>query len=132
MLFLGNHSLIINGADNSDSGSYRCEAVNLIGDATSVISIVVEGKLFFLPVNSRNLSTDNYFSIKGIYLHPNCTDNPFFANCKLIVKARFCTNKYYARFCCKSCTLAGQLPQTGPHLLDYKTGTSTFNSRRRK
>lgn len=71
-------------------------------------------------------------SITGVYLHPNCTDNPFFANCKLIVKARFCTNKYYARFCCKSCTLAGQLPATGPHLLDYKTGTSSASARRRK
>ena len=61
----------------------------------------------------------------GVYLHPNCTDNPFFANCRLIIKARYCTNKYYARFCCKSCTLAGQLPTTGPHLLDYKTGATT-------
>ncbi|XP_046445127.1 papilin-like isoform X2 [Daphnia pulex] len=106
----GNNTLIITGAEGSDSGSYRCEAVNLLGDSTSIISVVVE----------------------GVYLHPNCTDNPFFANCKLIVKARFCTNKYYARFCCKSCTLAGQLPATGPHLLDYKTGTSSASARRRK
>lgn len=106
----GNNTLMITGAEGADSGSYRCEAVNLLGDSSSLISIVVE----------------------GVYLHPNCTDNPFFANCKLIVKARFCTNKYYARFCCKSCTLAGQLPATGPHLLDYKTGTSSASARRRK
>lgn len=52
-------------------------------------------------------------------LHVNCTDNPFFANCALIVKASYCTNKYYARFCCRSCTLGGQLPHSGPHLIDY-------------
>ena len=38
----------------------------------------------------------------------SCVDNPYFANCKLIVKARYCGNKYYAKFCCRSCTLAGQ------------------------
>ena len=52
----------------------------------------------------------------GVYIHPNCTDNPFFANCELIVNARYCANQYYARFCCRSCTLAGQLPSTGRHL----------------
>ena len=40
---VGNNSLIITGAEGSDSGSYRCEAVNLLGDSTSVISVVVEG-----------------------------------------------------------------------------------------
>ena len=24
-------------------------------------------------------------------------------------RRRYCTNKYYAKFCCKSCTMAGQL-----------------------
>ena len=51
-----------------------------------------------------------------MYVHPNCTDNPFFANCELIVNARYCANQYYARFCCRSCTLAGQLPSAGRHL----------------
>jgi len=54
--------------------------------------------------------------VEGVYIHPNCTDNPFFANCKLIVSARYCANQYYARFCCRSCTLAGQLPARGSHL----------------
>ena len=35
--------MIITGAEGSDSGSYRCEAVNLLGDSTSIISVVVEG-----------------------------------------------------------------------------------------
>lgn len=52
----------------------------------------------------------------GIYIHPKCTDNRFFANCALIVKAQICTHKYYARFCCRTCTKAGQLPPYGPHL----------------
>ncbi|KAG8262325.1 hypothetical protein J6590_054756 [Homalodisca vitripennis] len=29
---------------------------------------------------------------------------------------KYCTHKYYGKFCCKSCTLAGQLPSVGPHL----------------
>ena len=40
-------------------------------------------------------------------MQDTCVDNPYFANCKLIVKARYCGNKYYAKFCCRSCTLAG-------------------------
>lgn len=67
--------------------------------------------------------------VAGVYIHPNCTDNPFFANCRLIVAGQYCTHKYYARFCCKSCTQAGQLPSYGPHL--DKSGTSMSSSRRK-
>lgn len=88
------HRLFISQADKSDAGTYRCEAINEFGSSYSTISIIIE----------------------GVYIHPNCTDNPFFANCKLIVAAKYCTHKYYARFCCKSCTQAGQLPSIGPHL----------------
>ncbi len=39
-----------------------------------------------------------------------CVDKPELANCELIVRAQFCNlNDYYADFCCKSCTLDGQL-----------------------
>ena len=38
-----------------------------------------------------------------------CVDMPQFANCKLIVRGKFCKNKYYSKFCCKSCTKADQL-----------------------
>jgi hypothetical protein len=55
--------------------------------------------------------------ISGMYIHPNCSDNPFFANCALIVQARYCEHRYYARFCCESCTRAGQLSPQGDHLL---------------
>merc|ERR1712109_427638 len=38
-----------------------------------------------------------------------CVDNPMFANCQLIVKAGFCgKNPYYSKFCCASCTEAGE------------------------
>lgn len=95
----------------------------MVGDSTSLITINVEG-ILIIKITTKRRCSIVHIANTGVYLDPNCTDNPFFANCKLIVKARFCTNKYYARFCCKSCTLAGQLPPTGPHLLDYKTGTS--------
>ncbi|CAG0888031.1 unnamed protein product [Darwinula stevensoni] len=103
----GNDTLLIREASAADSGTYRCEADNQLGAATAATSITVE----------------------GIYVHPNCTDNAFFANCKLIVKGKYCTNKYYARFCCRSCTLAGQLPAYGPHLGAYRkeTGASGYN-----
>lgn len=35
---------MITGAEGADSGSYRCEAVNLLGDSSGLLSIVVEGK----------------------------------------------------------------------------------------
>ena len=79
--------MIIFGSRRSDSGTYTCEADNGYNRDTSSVSIRVE-----------NIQVDQ-----------ECTDNPYFANCKLIVKAEYCTNKYYAKFCCKSCTLAGQL-----------------------
>ncbi|KAK8752574.1 hypothetical protein OTU49_006287 [Cherax quadricarinatus] len=98
-------TLAIKDAQTGDSGRYKCQVQNEFGiaDSTTVITV------------------------KGVYVHPSCTDNPFFANCKLIVRAQYCTNKYYARFCCRSCTLAGQLPFDGPHLLNYPS-----SSKRRK
>lgn len=54
----------------------------------------------------------------GMYIHPDCQDNSFFAKCDLIVQAKYCEHKYYAKFCCRSCTEAGQLPPYGKHLRD--------------
>ncbi|XP_025834692.1 papilin-like [Agrilus planipennis] len=89
-----NHVLYIRGIDQNDTGDYACEAVNQFSRSRSTLKITVE----------------------GLNLHPNCTDNQFFANCQLIVRAKYCSHKYYARFCCKSCTQAGLLPVYGPHL----------------
>ncbi|XP_077270107.1 proteoglycan-like sulfated glycoprotein papilin isoform X5 [Temnothorax americanus] len=93
--------LIISDANREDSGRYRCEAAN--------------------DFSSNSDSVD--IRVAGIFIHPHCQDNTFFANCELIVAAKYCTHKYYAKFCCRSCTEAGQLPARGPHI---------DNSRRRR
>lgn len=82
-----NNTLTIFNSRSSDSGTYTCEADNGYNRDSASVSITVE----------------------NISVQQECTDNPYFANCKLIVKAEYCTNKYYAKFCCRSCTLAGQL-----------------------
>ncbi|XP_045125738.1 papilin-like isoform X12 [Portunus trituberculatus] len=92
------NTLVISNAEVGDSGQYKCHVQNDYGTANSITVI----------------------SIKGIYVHPTCTDNPYFANCKLIVRAKYCTNRYYARFCCRSCTMDGQLPSQGSHLTHSK------------
>lgn len=50
----------------------------------------------------------NIMNISDIFAPPNCEDNEFFANCNLIVRGKYCAAPYYAKFCCRSCTLAGQ------------------------
>ncbi|XP_065354306.1 papilin isoform X6 [Calliphora vicina] len=82
------YRLIINNISTADSGSYGCKAANAVSYSISEESVNVESTI---PLN------------------PECIDNEHFANCKLIVKGRYCKNKYYARFCCRSCALAGQL-----------------------
>ncbi|XP_035723305.1 papilin-like isoform X5 [Vespa mandarinia] len=86
--------LIIADANKDDSGRYRCEATNEYTSDSDSVDILVA----------------------GIFIHPNCQDNSFFAKCDLIVMARYCRHKYYAKFCCRSCTEDGQLPSRGPHL----------------
>ncbi|RLU15132.1 hypothetical protein DMN91_013019 [Ooceraea biroi] len=86
--------LIISDANREDSGRYRCEASNEYSTDSNSVDI----------------------RVAGIFIHPHCQDNTFFANCELIVSAKYCTHKYYAKFCCRSCTEAGQLPARGPHI----------------
>ncbi|XP_031341557.1 papilin isoform X1 [Photinus pyralis] len=86
-----NHRLSIHRAKESDTGEYRCEAANDFSRSYAATTITVQVS----------------------HIEANCTDNPFFANCQLIVRANYCIHKYYARFCCKSCTEAGQLPSNG-------------------
>ncbi|XP_037073511.1 papilin-like [Pollicipes pollicipes] len=90
--------LVVRSAEPSDSGMYRCQAANQYSTAESTVSVRVQ----------------------GVFVHQNCTDNPFFANCRLIVAARYCSNQYYSRFCCRSCTLDGQLPSLGSHLYNQR------------
>ena len=47
--------------------------------------------------------------MKKAELVEQCVDNPQFANCHIIVQANYCgKNPYYSKFCCASCTEAGQ------------------------
>ncbi|XP_060520392.1 papilin isoform X2 [Cylas formicarius] len=102
----GDYSLTIRNAEKSDSGSYQCEATNSFSKSSSTLDILVE----------------------GMFIHPNCTDNQFFANCALIVKAKYCTHKYYAKFCCRSCTEAGLLAVDGPHLQESSNKQNSLDT----
>ncbi|XP_026315037.1 papilin isoform X10 [Hyposmocoma kahamanoa] len=82
--------LTISGVSVYDSGVYGCHASNSFSTDADTVQITVQ----------------------GAYLPPKCNDNPLFANCKLIVKSKFCHHKYYSTFCCKSCVEAGQLDPT--------------------
>eukprot|EP00094_Tigriopus_californicus_P005670 TCALIF_05465-PA protein Name:"Similar to Ppn Papilin (Drosophila melanogaster)" AED:0.16 eAED:0.17 QI:0/0/0/0.82/0.81/0.82/34/0/2463 len=82
-----NNTLTIYDSTPEDTGTYTCEASNGYSSNSASVSVIVE----------------------NVQVQETCTDNPYFANCKLIVKARYCANKYYAKFCCRSCTIAGQL-----------------------
>lgn len=80
-------NLIVYNVDGADSGYYKCLARNQYSEAFH----------------------EEYLTVEGVTVPDNCTDNPFFANCAKIVVGKYCNHKYYAKFCCKSCTLAGQL-----------------------
>ena len=82
-----NNTLAIYRAQPADSGTYTCRGSNGYNEAEDSTVLRVE----------------------NLQVQADCSDNPYFANCKLIVKARYCGNKYYAKFCCRSCTLAGRL-----------------------
>ncbi|XP_037294252.1 papilin-like isoform X4 [Manduca sexta] len=71
----------------SDAGMYECHARNNYSSHYSYLQIAVQ----------------------PLTIPAKCTDSPFFANCPLIVRSKFCQHKYYSKFCCKSCLEAGQL-----------------------
>ncbi|XP_055847561.1 papilin isoform X3 [Episyrphus balteatus] len=90
------YRLVIYKVTAEDSGYYGCTARNTFSFNTSEEKVLIE--------SGEQVSSD-------------CTDNIFFANCALIVKGRYCSHNYYAKFCCRSCTLAGQLPGGHPNFL---------------
>ncbi|XP_065332270.1 papilin isoform X3 [Cloeon dipterum] len=96
VIFSEGNRLTIEQVQSIDGGTYKCEAANDAGRDSATISIQIRDD--------------------SLQIHPNCTDSPFYAQCKLIVKGKYCTHRYYARFCCRSCTEAGQLPLDGAHL----------------
>ncbi|XP_041970064.1 papilin-like isoform X2 [Aricia agestis] len=79
--------LTVAHANTNDSGTYGCHAANAYSSHNSFVQITVE----------------------GLYIPPTCKDNPYFANCHLIVRSKYCHHKYYSSFCCKSCVEAGLL-----------------------
>ncbi|CAK1583352.1 unnamed protein product [Parnassius mnemosyne] len=91
--------LTIPSVNINDSGVYGCHARNRFSSHSSTVQINVE----------------------GLYIPPRCTDNPFFANCHLIVRGKFCTHRYYSKFCCKSCAEAGLL---NPQFLEMQADES--------
>ncbi|GAV00689.1 hypothetical protein RvY_11503-2 [Ramazzottius varieornatus] len=82
-----NGTLIIKKLRAADAGVYQCQAGNEHTTASDSLRIFVTG---------ASMSQD-------------CTDNEYYANCKLVVVAELCSNQYYSKFCCKSCTEAGQM-----------------------
>ncbi|XP_031784533.1 papilin isoform X3 [Nasonia vitripennis] len=82
------NELTISPANSNDTGTYRCEGVNQHSTSSESVDI----------------------RVAGIYIDPLCQDKVHLANCSLIVAARYCQHEYYAKFCCRSCTEAGQLP----------------------
>ncbi|KAJ8724112.1 hypothetical protein PYW07_008092 [Mythimna separata] len=79
--------LLVTRVTVADSGVYACHASNAYSSQSDTAQI----------------------NVKKLTIPDKCTDNPFFANCRLIVASKFCPHKFYKRFCCKSCVEAGQL-----------------------
>ncbi|CAF4798136.1 unnamed protein product [Pieris macdunnoughi] len=96
--------LTISHANTNDTGEYACEASNGYSSHSSTVRIIVE----------------------GMYIPPTCKDNPYFANCHLIVRSNYCHHRYYSRFCCKSCVEAGQLV---PSELELMQGDESFKKK---
>uniref|UniRef100_A0A0K8V734 Papilin n=2 Tax=Bactrocera latifrons TaxID=174628 RepID=A0A0K8V734_BACLA len=90
------HTLVIHNTTSEDTGMYGCTARNSASHSTSEERVTIEST---------------------IPIHPDCIDNPYFANCKLIVSGHYCRHQYYAKFCCRSCTLAGQIAFSHPNAL---------------
>ena len=70
---------------------------------------------YFRATNEHETKTDEVeIDVEKAEEVKQCIDNPNFANCHIIVRAKYCTrNAYYADFCCASCTEAGQLGPEG-------------------
>lgn len=81
-------NVIINNASDMDTGNYRCEAHSQ-----------------WFPVAS---------AVQGVRIQygpgERCIDKPAYKHCAQVVKHKFCGNKYYGQYCCRSCTQAGFLP----------------------
>ena len=88
--------LEIMGMTEGDAGKYNCEASNerTLAVASTKVSVKVKPP-------------------KKVVIDPSCQDTPLLANCRLIVEAKLCDNRYYKKFCCRSCVKAGLLHSSG-------------------
>ncbi|XP_077538081.1 papilin-like isoform X3 [Haemaphysalis longicornis] len=102
-VLMENHTLFIASAAVTDGGEYVCQADNGHSNESVAIHVIMD----------------------DVYVPESCTDSPNFANCNLIVRARYCTNKHYSRFCCRSCMLAGQIHANGHN--GYANGYANGN-----
>jgi hypothetical protein len=82
-------TLVLRNASNADSGTYRCEAASPYSASASGASAML---LVQWGPGER------------------CVDRPSYAHCGLVVAHRLCANRYYGRYCCRSCSLAGYVP----------------------
>ncbi|KAH8295400.1 hypothetical protein KR018_010895, partial [Drosophila ironensis] len=109
------HRLVLSDVSPADSGKYGCKASNAFSYFISQEEVTIQCKRKpLLLLNSARL-TKAFIRAAAIPVSPECIDNPYFANCQLIVKGRYCYNPYYAKFCCRSCTLAGQIVGQHPN-----------------
>ena len=51
----------------------------------------------------------NSIAVANNEVSEHCRDYPLSANCNHVVRKKWCKANSYAKFCCRSCTLAGQL-----------------------
>lgn len=82
--FKGNNSLMITGVDSADSGTYRCEAINLIGESNSVVTLSIDGTKrlkFFKILNLKNPFI-NYRCLSASKLHGQSILRQLQADCK--------------------------------------------------
>lgn len=82
---LPNNTLLISNVQNTHSGNYRCQVNHNSYEASASVAITVKDDV-----------------------PEGCIDDPRFSNCNFIVKARYCSNKSYEKYCCRSCYLANQ------------------------
>ena len=81
-------NLILYNVLSGDTGNYKCEATS---DASPTAAALQGVKVQF-GMGAR------------------CVDDPAYTHCDKIVQYKFCGNKYYGQYCCKSCTDAGMIP----------------------
>lgn len=81
------NSISIETLIRQHSGVYKCKGSNDFSYAASDLAIEVE----------------------DIPLPAKCRDSNAYLNCQVIVNFRYCSNKTYFTYCCKSCVLSKQI-----------------------